>query len=91
VRHWSFVAVALTIAIMVGGAGALLAYDSSQAHTIADGILAAGAARGPITIPTRTIPPKVTTSMLAARYPTVITGRGGWASSTGPGSTARTS
>jgi lipoprotein-anchoring transpeptidase ErfK/SrfK len=50
VRHWSFVAVALTIAIMLGGAGALLAYDSSQAHTIADGITVGGVDVGGLTV-----------------------------------------
>ncbi len=49
-RSWSFVAVALTIALLFGGAAAVLAYDSSQSHTIADGIKVAGVDVGGLTV-----------------------------------------
>jgi lipoprotein-anchoring transpeptidase ErfK/SrfK len=42
VRSRSFVAVALSMVVLFGGAGALLAYDSSQAQIIAKGIRIAG-------------------------------------------------
>lgn len=41
-RSRAFVAVALSLVVLFGGAGALLAYDSSQAHTIAKGITIGG-------------------------------------------------
>jgi lipoprotein-anchoring transpeptidase ErfK/SrfK len=42
VRSRSFIAVALTLVLLLGGAGAVLAYDSSQKHTIAKGIRVGG-------------------------------------------------
>jgi lipoprotein-anchoring transpeptidase ErfK/SrfK len=50
VRSWSFVAVVLTIALLFGGAAAVLAYDSSQSHTIADGIRVAGVDVGGLSV-----------------------------------------
>lgn len=41
-RTRGFWAVVLLLVVMLGGAGALLAYDSSQAHTIAKGIRVGG-------------------------------------------------
>jgi lipoprotein-anchoring transpeptidase ErfK/SrfK len=41
-RSWSFVAVAVVIIVLLGGAGAVLAYDSSQSDRIAKGITAGG-------------------------------------------------
>jgi lipoprotein-anchoring transpeptidase ErfK/SrfK len=48
-RSRAFVAVALTIGCLFGGAGALLAYDSSQRNTIADGVSAGGIQIGGLT------------------------------------------
>jgi lipoprotein-anchoring transpeptidase ErfK/SrfK len=42
VRSRSFIAVALVLLLLLGGAGAVLAYDSSNKHTIADGIKVGG-------------------------------------------------
>ena len=41
-RNRSFIAVALGLVILLGGAGAVLAYDASQKHKIADGITIGG-------------------------------------------------
>jgi lipoprotein-anchoring transpeptidase ErfK/SrfK len=42
VRSRSFIAVALGLVILLGGAGAVLAYDASQEHTITKGITIGG-------------------------------------------------
>jgi lipoprotein-anchoring transpeptidase ErfK/SrfK len=42
VRTRSFIAVALVLLVLLGGAGAVLAYDSSNKHTIANGIKVGG-------------------------------------------------
>jgi lipoprotein-anchoring transpeptidase ErfK/SrfK len=42
VRSRSFIAVAVILVVLLGGAGAVLAYDSSQKHTIAHGIKIGG-------------------------------------------------
>jgi lipoprotein-anchoring transpeptidase ErfK/SrfK len=42
VRSRSFIAVALILLLLLGGAGAVLAYDASRKHTIADGIRIGG-------------------------------------------------
>jgi lipoprotein-anchoring transpeptidase ErfK/SrfK len=49
VRSRSFVAVALTIVVLFGGAGSLLAYDSSQRNTIAKGMTVGGVDIGGLT------------------------------------------
>jgi hypothetical protein len=49
VRSRSFVAAALTIVVLFGGAGSLLAYDSSQRNTIAKGITVGGVDIGGLT------------------------------------------
>ncbi len=41
-RHGSFIAVAIIVVVLVGGAGAVYAYDSGREDTIAQGITAAG-------------------------------------------------
>jgi lipoprotein-anchoring transpeptidase ErfK/SrfK len=49
-RSRSFVAVALAIAVLLAGAGAVLAYDSSQRDTIAKGITVGGIDIGGLTV-----------------------------------------
>jgi lipoprotein-anchoring transpeptidase ErfK/SrfK len=48
-RSRSFVAVALAVVLLLAGAGAVLAYDSSQSHTIAKGITVGGVDIGGLT------------------------------------------
>jgi lipoprotein-anchoring transpeptidase ErfK/SrfK len=50
VRSRSFLAVALTIVVVFGGAALLLAYDSSQRNTIAKGISVGGVDIGGLTV-----------------------------------------
>jgi lipoprotein-anchoring transpeptidase ErfK/SrfK len=50
VRSRSFLAVVAGLILLFGGAGALLAYDSSQAHTIADGVTVGGVPVGGLTV-----------------------------------------
>jgi lipoprotein-anchoring transpeptidase ErfK/SrfK len=50
VRSRSFAAVVIGLVLLFGGAGALLAYDGSQAHTIADGITVGGVPVGGLSV-----------------------------------------
>jgi L,D-transpeptidase catalytic domain/Putative peptidoglycan binding domain len=50
VRSRSFAAVVVVLVLLFGGAGGLLAYDGSQAHTIADGIKIGGVPVGGLSV-----------------------------------------
>jgi lipoprotein-anchoring transpeptidase ErfK/SrfK len=60
VRSRSFIAVAVALVILLGGAGAVLAYDASQKHTIADGVTIGGVDVGGMSVT------KATTTLRAA-------------------------
>lgn len=49
-RSRSFIAVAVILIVLFGGAGALLAYDSAQSHAIADGITVGGVPVGGLSV-----------------------------------------
>ncbi len=74
-RSRSFIAVAVALVILLGGAGAVLAYDASQKHTIADGVKIGGVEVGGMSAA------KATTTLRAAyarrlSKPVVITYHG---------------
>lgn len=64
-RSRSFIAIIVVLLVLLGAAGAVLAYDASQKHTIADGITIGGVAVGGMSVQKAT---KTLQDAYAARY-----------------------